>query len=268
MKKIIITALLVLVMAVPAMASDLITLPNPATYSQATFKDLSKDLGFAISYFPLSPAQSLAGNLIPFGFDAGLEVTAVQLDTKKPQWQLMKDAGATVPSYLPIPKLHVQAGFKLPFVPLIPPIDLGVVYSMVPGTKITLLGGEVKIGLLEDGIIMPAVALRGSFTKLGGLDKTIDMSTQQLDISVSKKFLLLTPYIGYGVLQIKSTPKDPVATTNVTVGPVTYKGLTEEKFTEGKLFAGLKLSLGLINFVFEYDKATVAAYSFRANVSF
>jgi hypothetical protein len=268
MRKIVVVILFIMLSlsAMPAAAADLVTLPSPSIFGQDTFKALSKDLGFALSYFPLSPAGSLAGSLIPFGFDAGVEVTAVQIDTAKPQWQLMKAAGgAEAPSILPVPKAHVQVGFKIPF---IPPIDLGVIYSKVPTTTISLIGYEVKVGILEDGIAMPAVALRASATKLSGLEKEIDLSTQQFDISVSKKILLVTPYLGYGILKISSTPKDPIATTSVTVGTTTIPGLTKEEITENKLFAGVKLSLGLINLVAEIDKAEIMAYSARFNLSF
>lgn len=263
MKKIITVVLLVFVITVPALAKDIVTLPNDLPNGQAMFKDISRDLGLALSYYPLSPAQSLAGNLIPFGFDAGVEVTAVQLDTTKDYWKAM---GADAPGTLPIPKLHIQAGFKIPLVPFIPPIDIGVIYSKIPTTEIALTGGEVKIGILEDGLVMPAVALRGSMTKLSGLEKTIEISTQQFDLSVSKKFLLLTPYAGYGMVMITSTPKDAAAVAGQPA--IGIPGLTKEEITESKLFAGLKFSLGLINFVAEYAQSAVTAYSFRANVSF
>ena len=265
MKKIVVAVLLVLLSAMPAAAADLVVLPSPNTFNQENFKDLSTDLGLAISYFPLSPAGSLAGSLIPFGFDAGVEVTAVQLDTNKDHWKLMDAAGAEVPATLPIPKLHVQAGVKIPF---IPPIDLGVIYSKIPTTEITLVGGEVKVGILEDGIVVPAVALRYSMTQLSGLEDTIELSTQQFDLSVSKKFLLVTPYLGYAIVNITSTPKDATATTDFTLAGVTYPGLKEETITANKLFVGAKLSLGLINFVAQVDKAAVTAYSLRFNVSF
>jgi len=266
MKKIIITALLVFVMALPAMAKDLINLPNPSVYSQTTFDDLSRELGLAFSYYPLSPAQSLAGSLIPFGFDAGVEVTAVKLDRTAPHWKLM---GTDAPDSLYIPKLHIQVGFKLPFVPFIPPIDLGVVYAQIPTTDIKLTGGEVKIGITEDGLLMPAIALRGAMTKLSGLEKIMELSTTSLDISISKKFLLVTPYLGYGIVKITNTPLDPTATTDLIVnGVVLAKGLTKAELTEDKIFAGLKFSLGLINLVAEVDKSTIMAYSLRLNLSF
>lgn len=266
MKKLIVAVLLVLVMAVPAMAKDIISLPA-VTNGQSMFKDISRDLGLALSYYPLSPAQSLAGSLIPFGFDAGLEVTAVQLDTTKDYWKVM---GGDAPKMLPIPKLHAQVGVKIPFVPLIPPIDIGVVYSMIPTTKIKLTGGELKVGITDDGILMPAIAVRGAMTTLSGLEDQIDLSTKSLDVSISKKFLLLTPYAGYGIVKITSTPKNAAAVAGVVApnGTVLIPGLKKEDITEGKMFAGLKFSLGLINFVAEIDKSAVTAYSFRANLSF
>jgi len=250
MKKLALAVLLVLVMTAPAMAKIDITIPN--TYTQPYFKDLSTDLGLAIAYVPMSPAEPLGG-LLP-GFDAGVEMSVVQLDTNKAYWKLVTPPGSTkVPGTLPFPKVHVQVG--LPIVP----IDLGVVYATVPGTDIKYTGGEIKFAILKGGIVMPALAVRGAMTKLSGID-VIDLSTKSLDLSVSKGFLMLTPYAGIGKVWIDSTPKGTIATS---------LNLKSESISENKYFAGLKFSLlPILNIVAEADFSKIKEYSLRLNVHF
>ena len=247
MKKLVVAALIVLMAAVPAMAKT--TFNIPSDFSQSEFKDLSTELGLAISYVPLAPAEPLGG-LLP-GFDAGVEMTAVKINKDSTFWSKFSQ-GTSLPAYLPFPKIHIQAGFP------IVPIDLGVVYSQVPNTDIKLIGGEIKYAILKGGIVMPAVAVRGAYTKLSGID-VIDISTKSLDLSISKGFLMFTPYAGVGQVWITSTPKPTVPGVN----------LQKEDITELKPFVGFKFSfLPILNIVAEADFAKVKEYSLRLNLHF
>lgn len=247
MKKVIIAVLLVLSMSVPALAETKISLP--AGFGQEQFKFLSRDLGLAISYVPLAPAEPLGG-VLPH-VDAGIAVTGVQIDTKKDYWQLVESvSGDKIPSTLPFPKFHIQVG--LPVVP----IDLGYVYSSIPGTNIKYMGGEVKYAFLKGGVATPAVALRAAYTKLSGIDD-LDINTKSLDLSISKGFLIFTPYAGYGLVWIESKEKSPLVT------------LKDESLTEGKGFVGAKITFfPLMNLVVEADFAKVNSYSARLNLHF
>ena len=202
--------------------------------SQAEFKDISKELGLAVSYLPLSPAEPLG----IIGFDAGLEVTAAS--TKSDSWRKVGNP----PKTIILPKLHVQKG--LPF-----GIDVGAIYSSVPGLNVQLVGGEIKYAIIGGNIALPAVAVRGTYTKLLGVD-SLDLSTVSADLSVSKGFTFITPYAGAGVVRV--TSKANVA------------GLTEEKQNLSKGFVGVRISLAVINFVFEADFAEIPLYTVRVNV--
>ncbi len=216
---------------------------NPALLTvQRDFKDLSKEIGFGLSYFPMAPAEPLG----ILGFDIGVEVTALDINEDKSYWKQMGD----FPGMLPIPRLHVQKG--LPF-----GIDLGAIYSSIPSTNISLWGGELKWAFLKGGITTPAVALRGTYTKLNGVNN-LDLNTMGYDISISKGFAILTPYAGIGQVKIDSEAK------NLPAGIT----LNKESITETKYFAGLRVSLGLINMVAEADFAEVPAYSLKLGVGF
>ena len=247
MKRVFIVVLLLL-LAVPAFAKTDITLPSG--YTQDEFKDLSRDLGLAISYMPLAPAEPLGG-VLP-GFDIGIEGTAVEIDNNAQYWKDVESAsGGSVPSTLVFPKLHVQVG--LPIIP----IDLGIVYGEAPSTNIKMTGYEIKWAVLKGGVATPAVALRGAYTQLSGVSD-FDITTKSADISISKGFAIFTPYAGYGMVWIDSKDKRPAAVK-----------LQDESMNESKWFLGFRLTFfPFMNMVAEADLATVNAYSLRLNVHF
>ena len=87
---------------------------------------------------------------------------------------------------------------------------------------------------------MPAVAVRGSYSKLQGVS-SLDFNTKGVDISISKGFTLLTPYAGIGKVWVDSTPAEGY-------------GLVNESFSDNKIFAGVNLNFGLVNIAVETDK--------------
>lgn len=205
-------------------AADISTL-NLLT--QAEFRGLSEDLGAALSFKPLIPAEPMGLT----GFDLGLAVTGTKLQNRGAFQKAT--AGASVPATLPVPTLRVHKG--LPF-----DIDLGVSYAAVPSSNVRVIGGELRWAVLAGNVALPAVAVRASVSKLSGVDQ-LGLRTTGLDVSVSKGFALLTPYAGIGTVRVKS---DPDAAT----------GRTAESFGLNKVFAGLNLNFGLTNLAFETDK--------------
>src|SRR4029077_8997621 len=135
---------------------------------QQDFKDLTEQLGLAISYMPLAPAAPLG----LLGFDAGAEITAANLDQSKPVWAKVS-ADHSIPDYVFLPKLHAQVGLPLN-------LDVGMVYGKVPNSNVSMIGGELKWAFIGGGVAMPAVALRGSYTKLLGVSD-MDLNTYGLD---------------------------------------------------------------------------------------
>lgn len=243
MKRIILSIAAMVITSVSAWAVDLdpsqlTTLTNP----QGAFKDLSKEVGFGLSYFPMAPAEPLG----IVGFDVGVEVTAVDINEKEGFWKNMGD----FPGMLPVPKLHVQKG--LPF-----GIDIGAIYSKVPSSNISLFGGELKWAVLQGTAATPAVAIRGSFTKLLGVDN-LNLQTIGYDASISKGVAMFTPYAGVGQVVIESEAK------NLPAGFT----LDKETLTETKYFVGVKTSLLLLKITAEADFAEVPAYSLRVGMGF
>ena len=207
--------------------------------AQSEFKKLSRELGLAVAYKPTAPAEPYG----LLGFDIGVEVTFVDIDNKASYWENVSD----MPSLLPIPKLHVIKG--LPF-----GIDVGAIYSEIPSSDISLIGAELKWAFIEGNVALPAVAVRGTYTKLDGVDN-LDFSTKGIDLSVSKGFAMLTPYGGVGKVWIESEPDSTLS-------------LEKENISETKFFAGLRVSLGLLNMTAEAEFAEIPSYTLKLSAGF
>lgn len=214
----------------------------PSGFTQSQFDDLSRQVGLAISYTPMAPASPLG----LLGFDVGIEATAVHIDANKSFWT---DAvGETPPSYLVFPKIHVQKGLPLGF-------DVGISYAKVPGTNIGLVAGELKWAVLKGSLVTPAVAIRGDYTKLVGVND-VGLADYGADISISKGFAFVTPYAGIGEVWISSKEKTDAV------------NFDKSTFTETKGFLGAKFSFFIVSFVAEADFSEVPSYSGRLNLSF
>lgn len=213
-----------------------------ASFSEPQLENLTRQAGLAISYTPLAPAASLG----LFGFDIGVAVTAVRIDSNKDFW---KDAFVEKPpSYLIFPKIQVQKGLPLG-------LDVGLTYARMPGTNIGLVGGELKWAILKGTMATPALAVRGDYVQLVGVDD-LDLQAYGADLSISKGFAFVTPYAGIGMVWIQAEEKsDSVNLDKVSV-------------SEPKGFVGVKVSLFVLSFVAEAGFSEVPSYSGRLNLSF
>ena len=197
----------------------------------AQFQALSEDFGAALSYKSLQPAEPLGIT----GFDVSVEATSTNI-SKSGAALKAATGGALDVTTIIIPKLHVSKG--LPF-----GLDVSASIASVPTTNIKLVGAELRYALLKGGIALPAIALRGSISSMTGVNE-LSFNTKSLDLSISKGFLMFTPYAGVGTVWVNSTP-------NLTTNP---NGLTAQSFNLTKTFIGLNVNMGLMNFALEGDK--------------
>lgn len=223
-----------------ALASDL-SLNSIQNLNQTQFYELSQDLGAALSYKPLEPADPLGIS----GFDISAAVSATGL-TNRAALQVAS-SNTSVYGTLFDPGLRVVKG--LPY-----NVDFGVMYSKVPSSSINEFGGELKWTVLPGDLAIPAVALRGTITRLNGVGQ-LSFESESADVSVSKGFLLATPYIGTGEVWSR---------TSATGLP-----LAEEKLSQYKLFGGVSFNVGIANLVVEADSTGgIRTVSFKAGVRF
>lgn len=225
MKKILPLICFLVFMVQPAVAADITQL---GLLGQVSFKTLSEDLGSALSYKPVTPAEPLG----ILGFDVGIVITATDISRSTASLNAATNSTDSIKTLI-VPKLHVAKGLPMNF-------DIAAFISKVPTTNISLFGGEIRYSPLAGNMAMPAVAVRGALTKLTGVDQ-LDLDTKSLDVSISKGFLMFTPYAGVGQVWVTSTPNVGAA-------------LKEESFSKSKIFIGGNLNLGLMNIALEGDK--------------
>ena len=244
-RKVIYGVLAVLALTVsPAVAADI---NFRAPISQNGFESLTKEAGAALGYRNMAPAEPLGIT----GFDIGVEVSAVSIDEKTEYWR--SAFGNDAPAYLGVPKIRVRKGLPLG-------IDIGAIYTYVPDSNIKLFGAELSKAILEGGVTVPAIGVRTTYTKMTGVDD-LGLQTFGIDASISKGFLMFTPYAGAGILWIKSEPKGHLQTQLIRLSDVST--------TVPRYFGGLKITpFPLFSVTAEAEHAELPIYSLKVAFNF
>lgn len=244
MKKNLFWLAMLLMWVSPAAASEISFQPG---MTQQMFGDFSKYAASVLVYRAVEPAAPLGIT----GFNIGAEVTATSLNKDKNFWKnSFKNMDA--PSYIVAPKLHIQKGLPLD-------IDFGLAYSAIPGTNIKYVGGELKYAIYKGGVLAPAVAVRGSYSQLLGVDQ-LDFRTYGLEVAASKGFgvgVKIIPYASVGCHWIESSPKNL---------PADLK-LGNENFALMKYAAGAQLQFLLLSVTAEVDYVQAPSYTLRVGIS-
>ncbi|WP_455212146.1 hypothetical protein [Kaarinaea lacus] len=230
MKRFLVSGLLCFWVTAPAVAGDNNIDMKQFPSEQELFGDLIKDLGSAMSYRAVTPAEPLG---LLLGIDVGLEVTGSKMKNDLDGWKsATADNGH---STIYNGKIHVHKGLPLG-------IDVGAYFSSVADSNMKSVGGEIRYAILEGSTVTPALAVRGSYTSLTGVDD-LDLNTAGLELSISKGFLMATPYAGLGAIRYEGEG----------IGSNNYK-FDSESDTLAKYFLGVNFNLGLVNFAAEADK--------------
>ncbi len=194
-----------------------------ANLNQAEFNRLSADLTAATSYKGLIPATALGIT----GFDLAAELSSTQLDDSA-VWHRAGGSSST----LLIPKIHLHKGLPNHF-------DVGVSLASLSSSSTKIFGAEVRYALMEGSAALPALAVRGSLSRLSGASN-LDAQSQSLELIASKGFVMFTPYAGVGRVWGKVTPQ--------------VSNLSANSVSQNKLFAGLNANFGLVNLAGEVDR--------------
>ncbi len=193
------------------------------TLNQGQFQNLTQDLGDALSYKDMMPAAPLGLT----GFDIG--VTAV--DTHLGNAQGWNQATGSGSNNIVVPGLQVQKGLPFGF-------DVGLTYSAAPGTNVRVIGGDVSYAIIGGGLLSPALTIRGTYTKMLGVSQ-MSLNTRSVELSLSKGFVFVTPYVGIGRVRTNAIPH---------VG-----GLAPATVNDTKEYVGADFNLGLVNLDLEID---------------
>lgn len=207
--------------ALPAHAGEFGSLGNLA---QDEFRRVSADLGAAASYKGVTPATPLG----LAGIDIGVGVSSTRVENSR----LFALAGAGSQSDLVVPKVHVHKGLPGGF-------DLGAFVGGIPDVGGALFGAEARYAFMDDTLTRPAVAVRLSGTTTNDLGG-VKVRTGAIDLMVSKRFAVATPYAGVGAVRVASEASGT--------------GLAKESFGETRIFTGVNVNLAVVNVALEAEK--------------
>jgi hypothetical protein len=243
MKRIVLTLLVTLLATGTAFAAKY-DLKFATDFANDQFKSFAREAGAMAAYRGVAPAEPQGLT----GFDIGVEASFVDIDSSV--WNEVLTETTDPPSYLVVPRLHLRKG--LPF-----NIDVGAMYAQVPDSNITLWGGELQVALLEGTTATPALALRGSYSSLEGVDD-LDLQTYAADAVLSKGFLMFTPYIGAGVVQIEAEYTGNISTLQ--------NELQDQSLTEARYFAGVQASMALLRLTGEIEYLERPIYTVKLSL--
>jgi hypothetical protein len=232
--------LIILLFSISAFAKDI---EFSGSMTNSDFKDFTKELGTAIQFNPMGPAEPLGIT----GFDISLELSAVDIGNDKDYWKNMSDDNDPA-SYLIFTRLHAQKG--LPY-----NIDIGAMYEAAADSNIQAFGLELKWAILDGSAATPAVAVRTSYSQLTGVDD-LSLNTIGADVLISKGILMFTPYAGLSVASVNSSEdSDKVDLDNVHTA--IYNGLI-----------GVQASLTILSFKAEVSIGEIPKYNFSVGLKF
>ncbi len=241
-----------------ACAGKDITFPVLQNYllSQDEFKSLSEDLGLSLNYNLLGPASNLGWT----GFEIGGSLSFAVIDKNASYWRkAIQDHNP--PSYLLIPRLIIRKG--LPW-----GIDVGVSYLHIPNSNISLVGAEAQYAILKDGIVQPAISLRGAYSSLLGV-KELSMQVIDVSVAISKKMLIFEPYAGIAGVFIMSKPDTIPSSSTVLPTPPALPTpsslvyLKEADVSELQGTVGVQLDLTIARFAVEAAFSKIPVYSVK-----
>jgi len=234
-------ALLSVFAALPLFAQSDISF-DPAT-TQAEFTTFSRLAAQAIYASPVDPAR--ARGLL--GFDIGVAVTAVPVDTNAPYWQHSVSDDFTISDYVAVPRVVVSKGLSK--------ATISAMYAKVQSADVSTWGGALDIPVISGGLLRPTLALRGAYSTLSGSD-VYDLKTYGVEVFLSKGIGPVTPYIAAGRMKIDATG---------TVSP-TISLHDDSAFN--RYTVGVKLSLLIPKIVIEATQAEERSYAAKVSFGF
>lgn len=209
--------------------------------TEEEFATFSRIVAQGMYATPVEPAT--ARGLL--GFDIGVAVTAVPVDTNADYWRHAVRDDFTVSGYVAVPRLVASKGLSV--------VTISGSFAKVPDSDVTILGGAVDVPLLRGGALTPALTVRGAYSTLQGVDN-FDAQSMGLEVFLSKGFGPITPYVAAGRMRADTSaerPSDPAALQL----PLQHES-DFNRFT-----AGVRISLMIPKIVIEATQAEERSYA-------
>ena len=192
---------------------------------------------------PVEPAT--ARGLL--GFDIGVAMTAVPIDTDADYWRDAVRDDFTVSGYFVVPRLVASKGLSV--------ATISASFAKVQDSDITILGGAIDVPILGGGALTPALTVRGAYSQLTGVDN-FDAKSMGVEVFLSKGFGPVTPYVAVG--RMRADTKADITVTDPTFAPV--PPMTHES-DFNRFTAGVRISLMVPKIVIEATQAEERSYA-------
>lgn len=156
-------------------------------FTSAHLRKLAQALGDALAFPNLTSARS-SGLL---GFEIMGVLGGAQVSEGE-SWRRTSRGFDNTLGLLPAPRILLRKG--------LPKVDLGFQVGELAGER--FLGGEVRWTISQGKVVLPAMAVVASFTRLN--QEVLDFRLGELKLVISKGFVFLTPFVGAGVQRYKA----------------------------------------------------------------
>lgn len=190
---------------------------------------------------PVEPAS--ARGLL--GFDVGIAVTAVPVDTGADYWKNAVRDDFTVSNYVAVPKLVASKGLSV--------ATVSASYAKIQDSDVSIIGGAVDVPIIRGGIAVPSLTVRGAYSELRGVDN-FEATTYGVEVFLSKGFGPITPYGAVGRMRAETTAQ-------ASAVPRLVHESDFNRFT-----AGVRISLMIPKIIVEVTQAEERSYA--AKISF
>lgn len=230
--------------AIPAAAQ---TFDFDPSLTQEEFDRLSLLAGEAIF---ASPVDS-PGTIGLLDFEIGLAATAIDVEQEAPYWVKSVPEDILVDGRLLVPRVVVSKGLGA--------ASITASYGVVGDSDAHVLGGSIELPLIRGSLTRPALAIRGVYSQLQGVDEA-DLTSYGAQVLIGKGIGPVTPYAGYGRMWIASEARIAVPDSDPIV--------LESDLEQDLLTVGAKLDLFLLKFVVEGSRADDWQYSARVGFGF
>lgn len=185
------------------------------------------------------------------GFDVGIAVTAVPVDTNAAYWQRSTGSDFSVGDHVAVPRIVASKGLSF--------ATISAMYAKVPDSGLQVWGAALDVPIIGGGIVKPTVALRGAYSTLRG-SENLDLNTYGLELFVSKGFGPFTPYAAIGRARSEAEGFYIASPTVVALPP-----LIDEHDTN-RITVGVKFSLLIPKIVIEATQGHELSYSAKISL--
>ena len=215
--------------------------------TQAQWGSFVRQVGAITSFKSLSPAEPLGR----MNFRVGIDYASSPIDQRNSSWIntfTHPDADCPLGDAVVIPTLRASMG-------LTEDMDIGAYWTTAPSANYGMVGGEVKYAFMRESETMPAAAVRGSVMILTGV-QDFDLNVYSVDVLASKRIGAFTPYAGL---------RESLSIGTETTSKV---NLAQEKVPVTQGYAGVSVSIWMLNLVAEYNVSNVNTLAFMVGFRF